>query len=135
LGVIIVLAIIAAFAAVVMFLWNSLMPDIAGLPVLDYWQALGILALSRILFSGIGGGLFGLGMAASRGRGRQNPLREKWMNMREEDRKAFMEREKDFKNMFRDRFSHFQDLRSHFNDMREFFDEHETKDNKERGDE
>jgi hypothetical protein len=59
---------------------------------------------------------------------RQNPLRERWMNMSAEDRKAFMEKEKDFRNVFYDRFPHFNDLRSHFNDMREFFDEREPKD-------
>jgi hypothetical protein len=35
LGVLLVLAVIAAFAAVVLFLWNSLLPDIAGLPALN----------------------------------------------------------------------------------------------------
>jgi hypothetical protein len=44
------------FAVVAMFLWDSLLADIFGLPALNYWQALGIFALSRILFSGIGGG-------------------------------------------------------------------------------
>jgi uncharacterized membrane-anchored protein len=50
LGVIIALAVIAVFSAVVMVLWNALMPGIFALPVLNYWQALGILVLSRVLF-------------------------------------------------------------------------------------
>jgi len=108
LGVLTVLAVIAVFAVVVRFLWNSLLPDIAGLPALNYWQALGILALCRILFSGFGGGFCNRGMAGMGGRDfrHQNPLREKWMNMSEETRKAFMEREKNFHNMFNERFSH-----------------------------
>ena len=42
----------------VMSLWNWLMPGLFGLPVVTFWQALGLLALSRILFGGfrLGGG-------------------------------------------------------------------------------
>jgi hypothetical protein len=111
-GVIIVLAVFAAFSAVVMVLWNWLMPGIFALPALNYWQAAGILALSRILFSGIGGGLLGRNMPGARGRDprHQNPLREKWMNMSEEERKAFFEKEKGFRNMFHDRVSHFYEF-------------------------
>jgi hypothetical protein len=39
---------------VVMYLWNWLMPPLFGWPLLTFWQALGILALSRILFGGFG---------------------------------------------------------------------------------
>jgi hypothetical protein len=42
------------FAAVggfsLMYLWNWLMPAIFGLSVLTFWQALGLLVLSRMLF-------------------------------------------------------------------------------------
>ena len=38
----------------VMQLWNWLMPAIFGLPSLTFWQAVGLLALSRILFGGMG---------------------------------------------------------------------------------
>ena len=38
----------------VMQLWNWLMPAIFGLPNLTFWQAVGLLALSRILFGGMG---------------------------------------------------------------------------------
>jgi hypothetical protein len=110
LGVIIGLAVIIVFAAVVMFLWNNLLPGIFGLSVLNYWQALGILALSRILFSGIGGSFLGFGRGAFRGDLRHhNPLREKWINMSEEERKAFVEKEKDFRDLFQDRISRFQE--------------------------
>jgi hypothetical protein len=36
-------------------LWNVLMPAILGLPAIGFWQALGLLLLSRILFGGLGG--------------------------------------------------------------------------------
>ena len=35
-------------------LWNWLLPALFGWPVLTFWQALGLLALCRILFGGIG---------------------------------------------------------------------------------
>lgn len=40
---------------VLMRLWNWLMPDLFGLGLIDYWQALGILVLAKIIF-GFGGG-------------------------------------------------------------------------------
>lgn len=45
-----------AFTFVVMWLWNWLVPELFNGPVLGYWQTLGLLVLSKILFSGIGGG-------------------------------------------------------------------------------
>jgi hypothetical protein len=124
LGVFIVLAVIAVSSAAVMVLWNILAPDIFGLPALNYWQAAGIFLLARILCGGIGGGHF---MSRSMRRDDRNirhgnPLREKWMNMTEEERKAFIEKEKDFQHFFHGRFSHYQD----------FFDEKEAKNDKEK---
>lgn len=40
---------------IVKLLWNWLMPELFGWPQLSFWQALGLLALCRILFGGIGG--------------------------------------------------------------------------------
>lgn len=39
-----------AFTFALMLLWNWLMPAIFGLTVITFWQALGLLALSKILF-------------------------------------------------------------------------------------
>jgi hypothetical protein len=43
---------VALFAAVTMWLWNWLMPAIFKLPVIGFWQAVGIIILSHILFKG-----------------------------------------------------------------------------------
>jgi hypothetical protein len=40
---------------VVMLLWNWLLPAIFGWKLITFWQALGLLALCRILFGGNGG--------------------------------------------------------------------------------
>ena len=50
------LAAIAGFTAIVMLLWNALLPDIFGITTITFWQALGILILSKILFGGFGPG-------------------------------------------------------------------------------
>ena len=34
--------------------WNVLMPAILGLPAISFWQALGLLLLSRVLFGRFG---------------------------------------------------------------------------------
>jgi hypothetical protein len=36
-------------------LWNGLLPPLFGFPVVSFWQALGLLALCRILVGGMGG--------------------------------------------------------------------------------
>ena len=90
-GILIILAMIAVFAVVVMLLWNVLLPDLFGLPALNYWQAAGILLLARILIGGLGHN-FGH-RNGFHFHGHSNELREKWMNMNEDERKEFfMER-------------------------------------------
>jgi MFS family permease len=41
---------------IVQWLWNWLLPDIFGLRQITFWQALGLLALCRILFGSFGRG-------------------------------------------------------------------------------
>ena len=53
---------IAAVTWIVMQLWNCLLPDLfTGVSRIGYWQALGVLLLSRILFGGLRGGGHGRG--------------------------------------------------------------------------
>jgi hypothetical protein len=49
------LVFIAIGGWVVWLLWNWLLPPLFGWRQITFWQALGILALSRILFGGFGG--------------------------------------------------------------------------------
>lgn len=44
------------FGYFVMLLWNWLMPVIFGLPCINYWQAVGIIVLARLIFGGFGHG-------------------------------------------------------------------------------
>ncbi len=51
--VLLVIITIAVYSVALMALWNWLMPAIFDQPRLTYWQALGLLGLSRILFGGL----------------------------------------------------------------------------------
>lgn len=63
--VIMLFIIFAGFGQAVLQLWNWLIPSIFGLPEITYWQAVGLMGLSWILF----GGLRGLGFLDNRSRG------------------------------------------------------------------
>jgi hypothetical protein len=68
---------------VVMLLWNWLAPTLFGLRLITFWQALGLLALCRILFGG-----FGLGGGGHRSHSRRR-MRERWEQMTPEEREKF----------------------------------------------
>jgi hypothetical protein len=72
---------------VVMLLWNWLAPALFGLRQVTFWQALGLLALCRILFGG-----FGLGGGGHRPRSQQRMrgrMAERWEQMTPEEREKF----------------------------------------------
>ncbi len=79
------LAFAAAAGALVMFLWNAILPQvIPAVGSLTYLQATGLLILCRILFGGFKGrGSFGPGSRSG------PPWRQKMMSMSEEDREKF----------------------------------------------
>ena len=73
---------IAVGGVIVSHLWNWLMPQLFGWPEITYWQALGLLALCRILFGGSG----------FRGRGRPGAWGRsdgRWEQMSPEERERF----------------------------------------------
>lgn len=67
---------------VVMSLWNVLMPGIFAVRAISFWQALGLLVLSKILF----GGFRPLAGCGSRGR---RGMMERWERMTPEEREKF----------------------------------------------
>ena len=44
------------FGVLVQHLWNWLLPALFQLPVITFWQAVGLVLLSRLLFGHVGGG-------------------------------------------------------------------------------
>lgn len=53
-GILIFIAAIGVFGTAFLLLWNWLMPFIFGLPQITFFQALGLLVLSKLIFSGFG---------------------------------------------------------------------------------
>lgn len=83
---IVIAAIVGGMGEGVHELWNWLMPRIFGLPLISFWQGVGLLVLSWILFGGFGW----LGLPGRRSR-RRHHLREVWENMDPEQRAKFRE--------------------------------------------
>lgn len=73
---------IAGFGQAVLQLWNWLMPELFGLRPLRFWQAVGLMALSWILF----GGLRGFGMITGPGR---SSTPDSWARLTPEERERF----------------------------------------------
>ena len=78
-----VAAAIGVAGLVVMSLWNWLIPALFGGPVLHFWQALGLLVLTRILVGRVGRGP---GHWGWRGR-----MRQDWQRMTPEEREKLRE--------------------------------------------
>jgi hypothetical protein len=79
-----IVAFIAIGGEVVLQLWNWLLPALFGWREITFWQAVGLLALCRILFGG--GGFGGAGSHRSRFRRR---MAERWERMTPEEREKF----------------------------------------------
>jgi hypothetical protein len=87
LGILALVAFAFIGGEVVMRLWNWLLPPLFGWRPLGFWQALGLLALCRILFGGLGGHGPGPRRGRRWGRGCRNMSPEE----REKFRKAMQE--------------------------------------------
>jgi Ca2+/H+ antiporter, TMEM165/GDT1 family len=76
------IAAFSLFSLIVMSLWNVVLVPVIHVSTVSFWQAAGILLLSKILFSGFkGGGSFG------RGRHQWNQeMKDKWQNMTPEEK-------------------------------------------------
>ena len=74
------------FGAIVMGLWNAILPAVLGVKTITFVQALGLLLLSKILFGGFGGKKWGGG---PRSHEWKQKMAEKWRDMTPEEREKF----------------------------------------------
>ena len=81
-------AMILCLSGVVMFLWNIILLQVTHLTKINYWQALGLTVLSRILFGRV---FFGGPFGKYKGEGRADILKDKLLTMDETDRASFKE--------------------------------------------
>jgi hypothetical protein len=97
--VVLATGVLAALSFIVMSLWNALVPSLFAGPVVSFWQAAGLLVLSRTLFGGFRGrgghgwrhrgwhGRWGRMSPEERSRVREGFLR--WKDMSREERREF----------------------------------------------
>jgi hypothetical protein len=83
---------IAVIGFVTMLLWNWLVPALFNGPLIDYWQAIGLLVLSKLLFWGFGGKRHHYGPESHGMYQWKNRFAEKFSNMSPQDREAFKEK-------------------------------------------
>jgi len=79
-AIVLVAALVLGF--VVMHLWNWLMPGIFRLPPITFWQAIGLLLLSKLL-------LGGFHKHGPQRHGWKKHMEEKWERMTPEERERF----------------------------------------------
>ncbi|MDR1763671.1 MAG: hypothetical protein LBR64_06945 [Dysgonamonadaceae bacterium] len=82
------IAAIAGLTAIGMLLWNWLLPDIFGLTKINFWQTLGLLALARLFFGGMGTPFW----MSKHEHHRSGVLREKWQKMTPDERREFLKK-------------------------------------------
>ena len=75
-----------AFGAIVMALWNAILPAVTGVKQISFLQALGILLLSKILFGGFG--RRGSWQGGRRQHWKYN-LQDRWAGMTPEEKDKF----------------------------------------------
>jgi hypothetical protein len=75
---------VTVFGFVVMRLWNWLTPTLFGWHLISFWQAVGLLVLSKILFGGFRGG-------PGRHMYWRRRMMERWERMSPEEREKFRE--------------------------------------------
>ncbi len=72
----------------VMTLWNYLLPNLFNAPAINFLQALGLFALAKILFGGIGPDRWGMGYYARRSAWKRK-FEQKWSGMTPEEKENF----------------------------------------------
>jgi hypothetical protein len=82
---VVAVAAVALITALVMSAWNGVMPELFGWRVISFWQALGLLFLSRILLGGFRGFRGGAGRHAHW----RHRMLERFERMTPEEREQF----------------------------------------------
>jgi len=74
---------VGVFGLLIMLLWNWLMPALFGLRQINFWQALGLFLLARLLVGGFKGG------QPHGSRRWRRRMMERWAKMTPEEREKF----------------------------------------------
>jgi hypothetical protein len=71
------------FGLIVMLLWNNVLAQVVHVGLINFWQAIGLVILSKILFGGFRGGHQG------RHHFWRRKMMQRWQNMTPEEREKF----------------------------------------------
>ncbi len=77
------IAAIAVLGYIIMLLWNNVLAEVTTVKFINYWQALGLLLLSKLLFGGFNKGFSKKNSMWS------SEMKEKWHNMSVEEKDNF----------------------------------------------
>lgn len=89
--IVVFIGIAFGFGMATLYLWNWLVPELFAGPVITFWQAIGLLALSKLLFWS-----FGCKCGGHRHGGMWRPYwKEKLSTMSQEDRERFKQKMKE----------------------------------------
>jgi membrane protein implicated in regulation of membrane protease activity len=78
-------AVLALVGYIVMLLWNNVLAQVVNVGLINFWQALGLLILSKLLFSGFGKRRWG-GHGGRWGRDWKEKCEERMQHMSDEER-------------------------------------------------
>jgi hypothetical protein len=82
-----IFAVLVPLGFIIMALWNNILAVIFPIALINFWQALGLFLLSKLLFGGFPGKP---GWAGRRHNRREmEEMRSKWFNLSPEERKNF----------------------------------------------
>jgi Ca2+/H+ antiporter, TMEM165/GDT1 family len=81
-GLLAIAGFLGIFGGIVMLLWNNVLAVVLHISTIRFWQAVGILILSKILFGGFRGAHFG------RHQWKQK-MQQRWEGMTPEEREKF----------------------------------------------
>ncbi len=87
--------IVAMFGYIVMLLWNNVLVEVTPIKPINFWQSLGLLLLSKILFGGFNKGF------AQKGKMWSSEMKAKWHNMSTEEKEQFKQQWKNKCNTFK----------------------------------
>lgn len=87
---------------VVMMLWNNVLAEVATVKIITYWQALGLLLLSKILFGGFN-------KWGGKHKRWSNEMKDKWHNMSADEKEKFKEEWRSKCNTWKRRTEHTAD--------------------------
>jgi len=86
-----ILAVLVPLGFIVMALWNNILVPVLHISIINFWQALGIFLLCKLLFGGFPGGWRGRHSRGGEHGWWRKEMYKKWETMTPEERQQFQQ--------------------------------------------